>query len=150
MKTEMEKLSIENPDIAAIYESYPLEIRSRLFRLREIILKVGNCIDSIGSVEESVKWGEPSYATISGSPVRLGWKKNDPGKYALYFHCQTKLVGSFRALYPNEFCYEGNRAIVFAKNEEFPREKLEHCVLLALTYHSWKDKDVPGSKDARS
>ncbi len=148
MKTEMEKLSIENPEIAVIYESYPDDIRSRLLRLRRMILAIGNGIDRIGSVEESVKWGEPSYATISGSPVRLGWKKKDPENYALYFHCQTTLVTTFRGLYPNDFRYEGNRAIVFGKNEAFPQEKLERCVLLALTYHRWKDKGVPGPDDA--
>ena len=35
------------------------------------------------------------------------------GRYAVYFHCQTDLVETFRELYPTEFSFGGNRSILF-------------------------------------
>ena len=50
------------------------------------------------------------------------------------FICHTNLVEEFRALYPEALTYEGNRAIVLAKDDEPDREALAHCIALALTY----------------
>ena len=37
--------------------------------------------------------------------------KSSAGQYAVYFHCQTDLVETFRELYP-ELSFSGNRAIL--------------------------------------
>lgn len=136
---------ISNPDVAAIFAVYPKAIRERLLKVRKLVLAVGKRVDPIGRVEESVKWGEPSYSTISGSPVRLGWNENDPEKYAIYFHCQTKLVETFRALYPKTFTFGGNRAIVFRRLDRVPLKELEACIQLALTYHKVKSESLLGA-----
>lgn len=136
----METFPIQNPEVAKTFDAFPKEIRTSLLKLRQLIISVGNKLDHIGKVEESLKWGEPSYSTIAGSPVRLGWKKDDPETYALYFHCQSKLVSVFRELYPQTFTFEGNRAIVFQKGDRLPQKQLKHCLELALTYHRWKNK----------
>ena len=41
------------------------------------------------------------------------------GQYAVYFHCQTNLVETFRELYP-ELRYEGNRAILLGAEDKVP------------------------------
>lgn len=138
---------IERAEVAEAYDSFPCEIRNALLRMRDLILTVGKRIEPIGRVEESLKWGEPSYATISGSPVRLGWNKKAPERYAIYFHCRTKLISTFRALYPNTFSFEGNRAITFLKSDQVPVQELEHCLELALSYHRVKDKPLLGTKE---
>lgn len=74
-ESKMKPQRIENSEVEAAYDSYPVEIRHRLLELRSLILSMGNRIGHIGGVEENVKWGEPSYSTIAGSPVRLGWNK---------------------------------------------------------------------------
>ena len=59
--------------------------------------------------------GQPSYLTEetgSGTTVRIDRLKAGDG-YAVYFHCQSGLVGRFRELYPATFKYEGKRAIWF-------------------------------------
>jgi hypothetical protein len=53
-------------------------------------------------------------------------------QYAVYFHCQTNLVETFRELYP-ELRFEGNRAILLDAREKPPEAALRHCVALALT-----------------
>ena len=61
--------------------------------------------------------------------------KSRPGRYAMYFHCQTTLVETFRRRYPGTFRYEGKRAIVFDANDRVPVGALQRCIALALTYH---------------
>ena len=65
-------------------------------------------------------------------------------QYALYFHCQTDLVETFRELYPSELTYGGNRSIVLNAEDELPEQALRHCVALALTYHLNKRKVAHG------
>lgn len=109
--------------------------------LRQLIFDTAAGIDGVGKIDETLRWGEPAYLTSeskSGSTIRIGWKKSNPSKYAMYFHCQTTLVHSFRKLYPEDFVYEGNRAIVFDENAPISIKKLSSCIAAALTYHRRK------------
>lgn len=109
--------------------------------LRALILQTAAATDGVGALEETLKWGEPSYLTSeskSGSTIRIAWKKSTPSEYAMYFNCQTTLVDSFRFQFPNDFTFEGNRALVFDASDDIPIEALRHCVAAALTYHRSK------------
>jgi hypothetical protein len=44
-------------------------------------------------------------------------------------------VATFRTLFPNEFVFEGNRAIVFNVADTVPTDALTICIGAALTYH---------------
>ena len=127
-----------NPAVAKTFESYPPDVRRKLLALRELILRTAAATEGVGPLEETLKWGEPAYLTTqskSGSTVRIAWKKSAPSQYAIYFNCQTTLVDTFRTLFPGEFKFEGNRAIVFDKADAVPAEALEFCIAAALTYH---------------
>ena len=94
--------------------------------------------EGVGELEETLKWGQPSYLIAkskSGTTNRIDHVKPHAGQYAMYFHCQTSLVGTFRKNYPHEFTYQGNRAIIFNVQDKVSEKKLSHCILLALTYH---------------
>ena len=65
-------------------------------------------------------------------------------QYAVYFHCQTNLVETFRELYPTELSYSGNRAIILNADKAIPEPELRHCVALALTYTSEKAQERTG------
>ncbi|MDQ8188030.1 DUF1801 domain-containing protein [Pelagicoccus sp. SDUM812002] len=134
----MEKFPIKDEAVAAAFEVFPPQVRPQLLALRCLILTIGHRVDPIGKVTESLKWGEPSYSTICGSPVRIGWKDNRPSELALYFHCQSKLVSTFRALYPNILSFDGNRAIVLRIKAPLPHKELQHCIELAFNYHRIK------------
>lgn len=127
--------AINNPDVAEAFNRYPKPIRENLMFLRQLVLDAASETEGVGTVEETLKWGEPSYVTKGGSTIRMGWKESAPHRYALYFHCRTKLVGTFKELYKDELRFEGNRAIVLEEDDEIPMEELKHCISLALTYH---------------
>lgn len=57
---------------------------------------------------------------------------------ALYVHCQTTLVATFRKTFGATFRYEGNRALIFDAAEPLPAPELAACIALALTYHLQK------------
>ncbi len=130
--------NIKDPEVAAVFQSYPQNIRAKLMFLRHLILETAAAMESVGEIEETLKWGEPSYLTPetkSGSTVRIDWKKSNPEQYALYFKCTANLVPAFREKYADKFRFEKNRSIVFKIDEEIPLEELKNCIALALTYH---------------
>jgi len=127
-----------NADVAKVFEDYPADVRQKLLGLRELILETASSIEGVGEIEETLKWGEPAYLTSeskSGSTIRIAWKKARPSEYAMYFNCKTTLVETFKTLFPREFSFEGNRAIVFKASETVPTDSLAFCVAAALTYH---------------
>jgi hypothetical protein len=123
--------------VDAIFSAYPNPVRSKLKALRQLIFDTAKATKGVGALEEALKWGQPSYLTAeskSGSTVRIDQVKAEAGRYAVYFHCQTDLVETFRELYP-ELRYSGNRAILLDAGEKLPEKALRHCIALALTYH---------------
>lgn len=129
---------IENLKVAAVFNNYPEPMRQKILFLRQLILDMALETDSVNKLEETLKWGEPSYLTKNGSTIRIDWKESKPNQYFMYFHCKTKLIDTFKVLYTDKFIFEGNRAIIFNKDDEIPIEELKQCILLSLTYHSRK------------
>ena len=128
--------------VEAVFQTYPKPVKARLLALRRLIVDTAKTTKGVGALEETLKWGQPSYLTSetkSGSTIRIDQLKAEAGQYAVYFHCQTNLIETFRELYP-ELRYEGNRAILLAAEDKVPEAALRHCVALALTYHLGKRK----------
>lgn len=126
--------------VAAIFEAYPPALRKRLAALRELVFRTAAETDGVGRLTETVKWGQPSYLTEetgSGTTVRIDRLKAGDG-YAIFFHCQSRLVDQFRQLYPDTFQFQDDRAIVFDATEALPSRELSHCIALALTHHARK------------
>lgn len=137
-----------DPAVAAVFGAYPGPLRTRLLALRRLILDTARVTKGVGALQETLKWGQPSYlttATKSGSTVRIDQVKAVPGQVALYFHCQTGLVETFREMYP-ELHYGGNRSILLDPEDDIAEAALGHCVALALTYHLRKRKAGRGPK----
>ena len=125
----------QNPALDAVFSAYPKPVKAKLLALRRLIFDTAKTTKGVGLVEETLKWGQPSYLTPetrSGSTVRIDQVKAEPGQYAVYFHCQTDLVETFRELYP-ELRYGGNRSILLDASDKLPEAALRHCVALALT-----------------
>ncbi len=133
-----------NPEVAAVFDEYPPAIQKKLSSIRQLILDTAAKTESITSLEETLKWGEPSYLTKGGSTIRMAPVKGKPDHYALYFHCGTTLVATFRELYGDQLTLEGNRAIVFHQSDRIPVKIVKHCALLALTYHRRKHLPMLG------
>jgi hypothetical protein len=133
---------ISDSAVASVFEAYPPDLRSKLMALRELVFDTADKTAGVGRLTETLKWGQPSYLTEetgSGTTVRIDRLKAGDG-YAVYFHCQSGLVGQFRELYPETFEYQGKRAIVFDAKDRVPARELRHCLALALTHHARKKK----------
>ncbi len=141
----MPPVPITSTKVSAVFETYPPEIRKRAMRLRQLVLDTAADLAEVGEVEETLKWGEPSYMTQTGSTIRLGWKASRPDEYKLLFHCGTKLVDTFKEHYRDALEFEGNRAIVLHETAELPVTPLKHCISLALTYHRRKKLPLLGA-----
>jgi len=124
------------PAVAAALDGMAPPMRARLSELRALIFETAANTHGVGALVESLKWGEPAYrpkAPRTGTTVRVNTVKNSDSACALYFHCQTTLVETFRELYP-ALRYDGNRALLLDIREPLPREALAHCIALAFTY----------------
>lgn len=132
-----------DPAVEAVFSASPARVKKQLLTLRKMIFEVAADTPGVGELEETLKWGEPAYLTTaskSGSTIRIAARPGSPGQYALYVNCQTNLVDTWRTLFPAEFSYEGNRAIVFDVGDEVPADALRFCIGMALTYHRSKPR----------
>jgi hypothetical protein len=137
-----------DPAVEAVFAAYPGRTRSKLLELRRLILETAARTPGVGALEETLKWGQPSYLTEetrSGSTIRIDRVKPETGsdheRYALYVHCQTTLVSTFRQHYRDQLTFGGNRSILLEADRPLPKAALRHCIALALTYHRNAAKD---------
>ena len=137
--------AIRDPGVRTKFESYPPAVRTKLLRLRRLIIETADEHGVLDTLQEGLKWREPSYLAKGGSAVRIDYKPDAPDRYAMYFQCQTKLVATFREVHRDAFEFEGNRAIVFERSAKVLVKPLKHCIGLALRYHSIKHLPLLGA-----
>jgi hypothetical protein len=130
-----------NPAVKTVLDNYPKRVRSKMRHLRKLVLETASETEGLKQLEETLKWGEPSYLTKHGSTIRMDWKAKKPDQYAMYFKCTSKLVPTFKVVYDDLFDFEGDRAIVFQLGDTVPDEALKSCIKAGLTYH--KVKQLP-------
>lgn len=129
----------ENLSVMRKFQKYPKEARLMLLEIRRMILSLSIKNDSIGEIEETLKWNEPAYVARHGSVVRIDWKKKSADSVMVYFNCKTTLVSTFKKKYKDIFTFEGNRAIVLSIEKKIPKKQLQDCIELSLTYKLWKN-----------
>lgn len=135
---------IENQLVVDLINSYPKKARNRLLDLRKLIFKTARKIESQYPLQETLKWGEPSYLTKNGSTLRMDWKESTTDQYALYFNCKSKIVDTIKEIYGELFEYQGNRAVILPLNKKLPVSVVRHCIQFALTYHKVKHLPLLG------
>ena len=124
---------------AKIEEAFDLkdeEARLGLLALRELIFDTAAENPAVGRVEEALRWGQPAYLTPdskSGSTLRLGAPKG--AMFAMFVHCQSRLIPEYLMTFPAWDRVEGSRAVLFDHPDEV--EPIRHGWLIkrALTYH---------------
>ncbi len=135
----MAKLKIiKNLKVDKVFINYPENVRDKMQFLRELVIETAEETEGLKELEETLKWGEPSFVTKNGSTLRMDWKEKAPDQYAMYFQCTSRLVETFRLVFDNRFQFEGNRAIVFQLNQKIPVNELKECIKASLTYHNVK------------
>lgn len=135
----MQAPPIENAQIKTILENCSPAVTERLMQLRALIYRVASNIEAVTSLEETLKWNQPSYVSPVGSTIRIDGIKDRPDEYALYFICSTNLIATFRTMFSN-LTYEGERAILFNVEDEIPSEIVMECIARGLTYHLDKNR----------
>jgi len=141
----MNKLILKtDPKVEVIFANYPDFVRNKMQRLRELVIETAEETESIATMEETLKWGEPSFVTKNGSTLRMDWKEKTPNQYAMYFQCTSRLVDTFRLVFSHKFQFEGKRAIVFQINQKIPELELKECIKASLRYHKVKDQITLG------
>lgn len=108
-----------------------------MLALRRMIFETAAATAGVGLLYETLRWGQPAYVaseTGSGTTLRID-RVRASDNIALYCHCQTDLMATYRELYPKRFRYQGNRALLVDGDPAPEAEALRHCIALALTYH---------------
>lgn len=136
----MPKMSEAKPPTRPVLdaiEKYPGTVRRRFMELRALILQVAEQHDAIGTLVETLKWGEPAWLprSKSGTTVRIAWKPKSPEIIGLYVSCNTTLMDDWRAQYDPLLRFDGRRAILLPIRDVLPTDVLRDCVMQALTYH---------------
>ena len=135
-----------NEEVAAVFNLYPGRIKSKLLYIRQLIYETAASIEDVGELEETLKWGEPSYLTSkskSGSTIRIAWKESNKEQYSIFFKCTANLVPAFKEKFPQKFKFGENRSIDFNLDDDVPVKELKQCIALALTYHRNKKLENP-------
>ena len=128
-----------DPRVNEVFANYPDFVRDKMQFLRELVIETAEETEGVTKLEETLKWGEPSFVTKNGSTLRMDWKEKSPDQYAMNFQCTSRLVNTFRLVFNHKFQYEGKRAIVFKLNQKVPEMELKSCIKASLTYHNVKE-----------
>lgn len=127
-------------EVKARFDGYAAGQREQLLALRQAVFDVAADTPGVGRIDETLKWGQPSYLTPetkSGTTVRID--AHSAGGVAIYVNCQTDLVETFKAHYP-ALAYEGVRAVVLPRGVALPEPAIRHIIALTLTYHARKKR----------
>ena len=133
-----------DPQVEAVFSTYPDQLKRELLHLRQLIFDTASEQELVGELEETLKWGQPSYLTPkskSGTTIRIDQDRSKPIQYGMYVHCQTSLLATYREYYSDILRFDGNRYIEFDVENDPPEEAMRHCIQLALTYHRSKRRD---------
>jgi uncharacterized protein DUF1801 len=128
--------SFESRIVLTNSDQSPPVLQKRLQDVRQLILQVAEQNPDIGEIEESIKWGQASFATKpkTGTPIRIGGDK-DTETYSLFVPCSTRIISEFRDIHPDMFEYRGNREIRLPLNKIMPQKKLSLFIKAALGYY---------------
>lgn len=67
-----------SPEVQEVFKTYPARFRKKLLALRALIIESAEELPEVKEIEETLKWGEPSYLVEKGSTVRIAWKEKKP------------------------------------------------------------------------
>ena len=65
--------NIESSEVAAVFDAYPKEVKSKLMFLRQLIFDVASRTDGVGELEETLKRG--NQAILRHNPRAEAWSE---------------------------------------------------------------------------
>ncbi len=124
-------------EIDAVFARYPTDVRTCLLNIRRAIFHAASRIEDVNGIEESLKWGQPSYrgtGTRFGTALRLGCEGQQVPRAAVYVHCGTSLIEDLKATRGLTLETKGNRAILLAAGSAGPDDDIRAVIEAALIY----------------
>lgn len=121
-------------DIQGALDQAPPAAREGMLALRDLIFQVAGETPGATPLVETLKWGQPAYIAPKGTALRLGVPKT--GAFALFVHCQSKVIPTFREMVGGEFRFEKSRAVLFEDLADIKPDLLSSMIRHALTYHT--------------
>lgn len=122
--------------VADVFAALPDDARTGMLILRALIFEIAAAHPEVGALQETLKWGQPSYLTPetgAGSTIRLAAPK--AGGFGLYAHCQTTIISEYSAQFGGLDVIDGNRAILFSSPDQIDHGRHGLLIASALTYH---------------
>ncbi len=123
----------DDPAVEAAFEAFPKNTRTGVLALRELVLSTAETLPKATPLQEALRWGQPAYLAPKGSTIRLGGHK--AASFALFVHCQSRLMGDFTSAFPGEDRIDGNRAVLFDHPDQIDPTRHGWLIARALTYH---------------
>lgn len=147
----------EDANVKAVFDGFAPAVRKDALWLRGLIFDTAAGLGGeagggagagagAGEIIETLKWGQPAYLPKRprvGTTIRIGalggvgaaGGAGGEGQFAMFVHCQTTLIETYRERYGGDLVLQGNRAVVFTAGQRVAEDVLRHCIGLALTYH---------------
>lgn len=125
-------------------DDYSPRVREKIDKVRCLIFAIARR-RQLGEISESLKWGQLSYTSKDGSPIRVDWKEKSPEQISVYFNCNTILVETFREIFGERLNLVGNRELVLPLDTAMPESELTTCFAMALQYHKLKKLPLLGA-----
>lgn len=119
--------------VSDVIHHYSPETREGVLQLRNLIYRVADTVPEIGRLEEGLRWGQPAYRAPKGATLRLGPHRE--ACFALFAHCQSRIISSYAQSFPGWDRIDGNRAILFDTTAQVEPERLSYLIRHALHYH---------------
>ena len=111
--------------------------QQRLWACRAIFHDVAGAA-GIGDLDESLKWGQPSWRPIkprTGSTLRVSWDSGDPDHLPLFVDCKTDLASRMQSLYPDLPQNDGRRRLAVDLTQPLPEQAIAHLAQMTFCYH---------------
>lgn len=96
-----------DPAVAAAFDAFAPATRVGALALRDLVLATAQGVPQAQPLQEALRWGQPAYLAPRGSTIRVGGHKSAP--FALFVHCQSRLIGDFTLAFPDEDRLDGTR-----------------------------------------
>lgn len=66
-----------DPRVEVVFANYPDFVKDKMRNLRNLVIETAREVEGISHLEETLKWGEPSFLTKHGSTLRMDWKEKN-------------------------------------------------------------------------
>lgn len=123
----------QDPTVEAAFEEFAADTQTGALALRDLIFATAQDMQPSAPVTEALRWGQPAYLSPKGTTIRLGGHKST--RFALFVHCQTRLIGDFTSAFPGSDRIDGSRAVLFDRIEQIDPNRHSWLIARALAYH---------------